>query len=309
VHARLPAALVIHPGALGDVLLAVPALRAIRAGGAAVTIAAQPRIGALLVALGVADRALDFEALGLEALFGDSPIGPDAPLARGLAEASRVVCWFGARDVSFTRRLRALAPGAVIAPPHTRAQPVWQHLVETLGASLSPVEVSSGRQPIAPGPELMAEGRRALQAIGWDGASRVLVVHPGAGGIAKRWPSAGFAEVTSNVNASLVVTQGPADADAVEAFTAQTNRSVLRLVEPPLPTLAGVLATAAGYLGNDSGVSHLAAAMGTRSLVLFTEAALPWIPWSETARCLTVTIAEVNADERRAISAGLSDLF
>src|SRR5258706_12705579 len=102
-------ALVIHPGALGDVLLAVPALRALRARGDAVTVAAQPRIGALLVALGVADRAVAFDTLGLDALFTDAPLGSDTPLARQLAEPTRVICWFGARDADFTRRLSALA--------------------------------------------------------------------------------------------------------------------------------------------------------------------------------------------------------
>jgi hypothetical protein len=62
-------ALAIHPGALGDVLLAIPALRALRATGDRLTIGAQPRIGALLVVLGEADAALDFESLRLDALF------------------------------------------------------------------------------------------------------------------------------------------------------------------------------------------------------------------------------------------------
>lgn len=294
--------LTIHPGALGDVLLAVPALRALRAGAAALTIAAQPRIGALLVALGVADRAVAVETLGLEALFGDAPLAPHAPLARHLADRPRVVCWFGARDADFARRLRALAPDAVIAPATTSAMPVWQHLLHTTGAS-------AGREPIPMTSALLDEGRRALTAIGWDRASRVLVLHPGAGGVAKRWPTGGFVAVLENVTETIVVHQGPADADAVRAFVDRARRPVLHLLEPSLPTLAGVLATAAAYVGNDSGVSHLAAAVGAPSLVLFTEAALPWMPWSETARCLTVTVSELVDDECRAVSAALSAML
>jgi heptosyltransferase-3 len=294
--------LVIHPGALGDVLLAVPALRALRAGAAALTIAAQPRIGALLVALGVADRAVAVETLGLEALFGDAPLAPHAPLARLLADGPRVVCWFGARDADFPRRLRALAPDAVIAPATTSAMTVWRHLLHTTGAS-------AGREPIPMPSALLDEGRRALTAIGWDGASRVLVLHPGAGGVAKRWPIGGFVAILENVTATIVVHQGPADTDAVRAFVDRAQRPVLYLLEPSLPTLAGVLATAAAYVGNDSGVSHLAAAVGAPSLVLFTEAALPWTPWSETARCITVTVSELVDDECRAVSAALSAMI
>ncbi|HXH82722.1 MAG TPA: hypothetical protein VNN07_07310, partial [Candidatus Tectomicrobia bacterium] len=68
--ATAPVALAIHPGALGDVLLAVPALRALRARGPErVVLAAQPRLGALLTTLGVVDGATTVEALALDALF------------------------------------------------------------------------------------------------------------------------------------------------------------------------------------------------------------------------------------------------
>lgn len=295
-------ALVIHPGALGDVLLAVPALRALRAGGDAVTLAAQPRIGALLVALGVVDRAVAFDTLGLEALFTDALLGADAPLARHLASVTRVVCWFGARDAQFARRLRALAPGVMIAPATTSTTPVWEHLVRTVGGT-------PDRAPVTVAPALMAEGRQALTAAGWDGRSRVLVAHPGAGGAAKRWPVDGFADVVEPLDASVVVHQGPADAEAVRAFVERARRPTLRLSDPSLPTLAGVLAIAAAYLGNDSGVSHLAASVGTPSLVLFTEPARAWSPWSHTAHCLTITTSKVVDTERVAVHAALAKLL
>ena len=61
--------LAIHPGALGDVLQAVPALRALRgdAGDRHLSLAAQPRLARLLAGAGVVDEALSFEALGLAA--------------------------------------------------------------------------------------------------------------------------------------------------------------------------------------------------------------------------------------------------
>jgi hypothetical protein len=289
---------VIHPGALGDVLLAVPALRALRAGGDGIVVAAQPRIGALLVALGVADRALPFDTLGLDALFTDAPLAADAPLARHAIPAARVVCWFGARDAHFAQRLRAIAPDAVLAAPSRAPTPVWRHLLDTVGTR-------ADREPIAVAPGLIEQGGDALRAAGWDGRTRVVVVHPGAGGAAKRWPVDGFVDVIDGIDATLVVHEGPADTDAVRAFTARARRPALRLLDPSLPALAGVLATAAAYLGNDSGVSHLAAAVGARAVVLFTEAARPWAPWSPTARCLTVTTSTLIDAERAAVHAAL----
>jgi ADP-heptose:LPS heptosyltransferase len=298
------AALVIHPGALGDVLLSVPALRALAASGDTVTMAAQPRIGALLVALGAAGRAVAFDTLGLETLFTGAPLAADAPLARHLAASTRVVCWFGARDAQFVARLGALAPGVTIAPSTTSTMPVWAHLLAGAGIDAS----GADRAPIAVPPALVAEGRAALRAAGWDGRSRVVVVHPGAGGVAKRWPVDGFAGVVDALDATPVVHEGPADADAVCALLARVRRSALRLDNPPLPLLAGVLASARAYVGNDSGVSHLAAAIGAPSVVLFTEPALPWIPWSPTARCVTVTTSRLIRSEQAAVAAALASL-
>jgi heptosyltransferase III len=301
--AGLRLALVIHPGALGDVLLAIPALRALRPLSGEMTIAAQPRIGALLCALGVVDHVLSFDTLGLDALFGETTLAAESPLARRLAGAPRVVCWFGAGDAGFVRRLGALAPGAVIAPPHTTSRAVWEHLVRTLGH-----DGAANREPIVVNERLRDDARALLRAHGWDGAAPFVVVHPGAGSAAKRWPAEAFAAVTRDVNATLVLSEGPADHEAVERFTASSPRRAIRLVDLPLATLAAVQSLCRAYIGNDSGVSHLAAAVGAPSLILFAERNLPWVPWFATARCVTVTPMRVIDDERDAVGAALSAL-
>jgi ADP-heptose:LPS heptosyltransferase len=77
-----------------------------------------------------------------------------------------------------------------------------------------------------------------------------------------------------------VVHRGPADTDAVEALRPRLAPDVALLEEPPLAMLAGVLSHASVYLGNDSGISHLAAALGVRSTVLFTHDHIAWRSWA-----------------------------
>jgi len=284
----------------------VPALRAL---GAAATLVAQPRIGALLAALGVVGEAQPFDGFGLDALFTDAPVDDDAPLARDLARAGRVVCWFGARDPHFVTRLRALAPGAVVAPPAGPPAVVWRHLLASVagrrGEGDGPSDGDGDCAPVRVSAHLRDDGGARLRAAGWDGASRVLVVHPGAGGVAKRWPVAGFAAAVAEIDATVVVHEGPADHDAVAAFVAAARCPVVCVVDPPLPALAGLLAAARGYLGNDSGVSHLAAAVGTPSVVLFAETNRPWVPWSATARCRTVRMDALLDADRAAVRAAV----
>ena len=267
-------------------LLAVPALRALAAAdpGTPLALAAQPRIARLCHALGVVDRALAFDALGLHALFAGEAAPARLP---HLAEATRVVCWFGAGDPAFVARLRALVPEAVVAPPAGEGGPVWEHLLASVGA---PPE-ARWRAPLEAPAALLERGRRALLAAGWDSARPVLLAHPGAGGADKRWPAEGFARVLEPLapHTALVVHEGPADAEATAALAARSRAPLLRLREPDLDVLAGVLGLAPGYLGNDSGVSHLAAALGVPALVLFTAGKLAWAPWAPAARTLVVS--------------------
>src|SRR5215831_10593098 len=97
--------LVVHPGALGDVLQAVPALRA----------------------------RTSFDTFGLEALFVEGP--PPVSLRSRLGQFPRAVSWFGARDPCYRRQLAALIPASIVAAPVPKAgalRTVWEYLVDTL---------------------------------------------------------------------------------------------------------------------------------------------------------------------------------
>jgi len=297
-----PLTLVIHPGALGDVLQAVPALRALRLEGS-IAFAGQPRLGALLQGLGLVEAVLPYDGLGLEALFTAEPV--PAALAERLARFERVISWFGVRDELYAGRLRTIARRSVIAPPVPAADSpmmtVWQHLLATIGVTAR-VELTPLDLPHA----WRVEARRVLIRLGAEPARPLLVVHPGAGGQGKLWPAKNLArvigQVTEKIGGQALIHQGPADRDAAEQLTRLLDASALRLVEPDLPLLAGILGDASAYLGGDSGVSHLAAAVGAAALILFPAATRErWAPWSPTAHALTMS------DETESVMAALRE--
>jgi len=297
--------LVIHPGALGDVLLGIPALRSLRARhpGTRLALAAQPHLGRMLVALGEADQASAFESLGLESLFVDDG-GPAA--APAIRDAACVVCWFGSGDPTFTRRLRALAPSAVVASAAGDGTcAVWQHLAATVGS-----EEPAAREPAVVSRDFAAEGRDALSEAGWDGHTPVLVVHVGAGGLAKRWPVEGFAQVIAAVarrhDVAVAIHEGPADAGAVATLAGRVDGAfVLKRLE--LPRLAGALRHTAAWLGNDSGVTHLAAAVGVPTVALFSAENVAWRSWSPTSHVVVIDPTRVTTEHVAAVTAALHD--
>jgi ADP-heptose:LPS heptosyltransferase len=297
------ATLVVHPGPLGDVLLAVPALRALRRrfAGDRLVLAAQSPVGTLVETLRVADARVRFERLGLDTLFVEGPL--DAR-THPLRESTRVVCWFGAQDATFVQRLTALAPGAIVARPWVPDRLVWQHLLATIGERAE----GADRQPVHVPAALADEGRRVLKAAGWDGGTPLVVLHPGASGAGKRWPVDAFAAVLERVGdrVAVMIHEGPSDAEPARALSARLGARVRVLDNPTLPVLAAALSHAHAFLGSDSGVSHLAASVGTPSVVLFTPALRTWAPWSPCARAVIVSTTCVEPDDVNAAAGALA---
>jgi ADP-heptose:LPS heptosyltransferase len=298
---------VVHPGPLGDVLLAVPALRALRRRhGAGLILAAQTNVGELLHVLGAVDVRVRFELVGLDRLFVDGPL--DVPAAM-LAHAGRVVCWFGSKDPTFARRLGELVPGAVVAAPWRPDVPVWEHLLATIGEA----PATADRQPLGVPARLVGEGERALATAGWDGRWPLLIVHAGASGAGKRWPAEGWAQVLNAIRrearVAVMLHEGPADHEAVRALLPRLDPPVAVLDNPSLPTLAAALGHARAFVGNDSGVSHLAAAVGVSSLILVTSGMQAWEPWSPLATSTVVSTRELLATDVAAVGIALGKLL
>ena len=99
------------------------------------------------------------------------------------------------------------------------------------------------------------------------------VVHVGSGSRSKRWPLANFIDVVSRLSAAGVsgtIVSGEAEEDIVPSLRSTALPEGWRWVhQPPLRALAGMIASAGLYLGNDSGVTHLAAACGASGAAVF----------------------------------------
>ena len=115
-------------------------------------------------------------------------------------------------------------------------------------------------------------------------ANKLAVVHPGSGSASKRWPLANFADIISRLASAGVsgcLVTGEAEEDMIPSLNSLSLPDTWRWVHrPPLCALAGMIASSALYLGNDSGVTHLAAVCGASGAGVFLkDHELRWAPY------------------------------
>ena len=248
--------LALFPGGLGDLLCCWPALAALqRAAGAPLTLAARPAWFDALPAGAVV--TLSIERRELADLFGAAPLHQATRAL--LAGFVRVESWTGHGDDNFARRL-ATASGGVVTLHPFRALRVGEHASQYYARC---VGVAARGEQLAP-PGAAAEWAEALWQRHQLGAT-TLVIHPGSGGARKNWE--GMGEVAAAWRAAggqVIAVAGPAEAE--RGFPCAHD---VLLRNEPLDRVAAALARADRYLGNDSGLSHLAGFVGARGVALF----------------------------------------
>jgi len=283
--------LVIHPGALGDVLLALPALAHLGDLGFERVLAAMPRLTALLGGSDYVEAAMDLDGLGLHRLFTPEP---DPSVLHGLAAYDAVVSWFGAGDPVYQAHLASLGRPVVVAratPTPDSRRHASRHLLETLAPlGPSPEKAPCVRLALGAGERARAEGWFAARGLA---PGEAIVLHPGAGTPAKAWP--GFAVLARRLEAAgcpVVVTAGPADGATLARLARDGGLSETRIAHAlSLPELAALLGAARAFVGNDSGPSHLAGAVGCPTLALFGPTdPVVWAPGYPPGACSHVRV-------------------
>ena len=109
--------------------------------------------------------------------------------------------------------------------------------------------------------------------LGWDGQTRLLIVHPGAGKVMNRWPVTKFAKVCNQLvaqkNMQLFVTWGPAEKQLGRALISSLECPFFSDTFSSLRSLSAAFSLATLVLCNDTGVMHVAAAAGAPLVSVF----------------------------------------
>jgi heptosyltransferase III len=276
--------LLLRPGAIGDALLTFPALAALRQAqpGAKLALCAHPAVRELALEHGLADEFFSRDGPEIDALFSTDP-----ELARNrLGRLSAAVIWSAAEQSQLSDNLRALGASPLIQAPSQPPAASGLHLTQHLTGTLRPLGVFSEH---CGWPGLSPERRRREHPE--QAVPAPIVLHPGSGSRQKNWPPERFAQLGLQLErllpGRLTVLVGPAEEDLLPRLHRALGVPYRRLENPPLLDLADLLANAALYVGNDSGISHLAGLSGAPTLALFgpTDPAL-WRPFGKRVQVI-----------------------
>lgn len=157
-----------------------------------------------------------------------------------------------------------------------------EHAIDQGLSALASIGITAGSRTVSLVPGPAAEVRAAEFLAAFAAAPAIAAVHPGAGKAENRWPPDRFAraiEALEAWGAQVFLIEGPVDAGAVRTTCAAlgSERPVLREVDAAV--VAAVVARCQVALVNDTGIMHIAAAMGTPTVALFgPTASARWAP-------------------------------
>ncbi|MGP3969929.1 glycosyltransferase family 9 protein [Streptomyces sp. 6N223] len=241
---------------LGDLLTGVPALRALRRAhpGERLLLAAPSWLAPAAALTGAVDGVLPASAPGRAVPSRIPWTDPPPALAVDLH----------GRGPESVAPLRALTPRQLYAyalesgprwDPEEHERLRWCRLLSHHGTPADPSDFRVVAPPLA------------------SPAPGATVLHPGADAGARRWPAERFAAVARALHRSghqVIVTASPSEAPLAHRVTTLAGLPPeAALVALPFPRLAALIAAAKAVVVGDTGVSHLATALGTPSVTLF----------------------------------------
>ena len=259
--------LVVRGGAIGDFILTLPVLAALRRQfpESGLEVLGYPHIAELARSGGLVDEVRSIEARALAGFFVRQG-GLDADWVKYFHNVSTIISYAHDPEGVFRENMGRCSTARFIAGPHRPDTLGSQHATSVFLEPLRQLGIFDAN----PVPRLVLPPvrDRFLSAGSW------LALHPGSGSESKNWPEMNWRELinrlvpTTDVN--LLLVGGEAEGGRLQRVSADVPPNRLQMASSlPLPTLARYLNECVGFVGHDSGISHLAAALGLHAVILW----------------------------------------
>jgi len=281
---------ILQPGAIGDCILTLPLAEfmkdSLRLGG--IDILGHTEYIGILPGRTCVDGVRSIDSMDLHRLFLETSVFDLAdgdPLINAFADYAWIVTFLGEPNSNFEQNLIFTAncshSSEVITLSMKPPEDYSAHLtdfytrqfVDQSGLSLKHREVQRGARLIKATEADVNKGRELLKEIYVESCEKLVVIQPGSGGLHKCWHLDNFLAVAKELRSKgveVVFVLGPAEQDRFSNATLKDINSVARcLMDLSLTQVVWLLSCSDGFIGNDSGITHLAAGMGVRTLAVF----------------------------------------
>ncbi|OGP91209.1 MAG: hypothetical protein A2156_02815 [Deltaproteobacteria bacterium RBG_16_48_10] len=293
--------LVIHQGALGDFILALPSLEVLRKAfpQSRSVFMGYPRILELIENRLYAEEILSIDQKGMASFFVRGGT-LDLHLSRFFKTFDLIAVFGKDGEGNLIGNLNRVCQGKIL---HINSFPRWDeriHLMDHLLREVSRYGFSTlegvPRLFLNESDHTWGKGYWIGKGVTREERAGAIIVHPGSGSKKKVWPMDRFLDLVKylhkNLHSKILVVLGPAEGPEVRKVFEVENSGVSILARGlSLIQLASVMEGCRLFIGNDSGVSHLAAALGIPTLAIFG----PTDPkvWSPRGRRVVVVRREV----------------
>jgi len=282
--------IVVQPGALGDCILTLPLAEFMKEslGLGGIDILGHTDYIGFLPGRTCVDGIRSINSMDLHRLFVEPntfDLADGDPLINAFADYAWIVTFLGEPNSDFEQNLIFTAncshSAEVITvstkPPTDFSQHITvffaQQFVEQSGLPLEHSPMKWQKTLIKPTNADKQRGTELLKESGVLPSMKLVVIQPGSGGKDKCWHLENFlavAEELCHKSIQAVFLLGPAEVDRFsKAQIEDVNKVAHCLRDLSLTQVVGLLSCADGFVGNDSGVTHLAAALGVRTLAVF----------------------------------------
>jgi ADP-heptose:LPS heptosyltransferase len=273
--------LVVRGGAIGDFVLTLPVLAALRARfpTAPLEVLGYAHIARLALLGGLADAVRSIDARPLVGFFARDGCASDE-VRDYFAGFTLIVSYLYDPEEIFRQNVARCSEARFLQGPHRPNEAAGLHASEVF---LKPLE-RLGIFDADPTPRLSLAVRPSHLPCD-------LALHPGSGSEKKNWPEERWGRLLERVGGErgrrLLLVGGEAEGERLSRLAGRARCEVEVAANLPLPELAARLAACRLFVGHDSGITHLAAALGLGGLVLWGGSAeAVWRPRCEAMRIL-----------------------
>ena len=268
-------ALVIRVGSLGDIVLTFPVLQSFKNNGYSVDLVTRGSLLRSLILLGVVNNGIAFDSQEMSDLFKKQPENP-ARWASLLAKYDYILSYFSEDEV-FSQNLLRFAP---VMPKFFGVSP----------------EILTGHASQYLLQPLINDGFRIARIFRFPELSRErnskFFIHPGSGSHEKNWPFENFlffAKEISRTGVEVSIILGECEENNRELWLKEFGDGSV-ISSAPIEKIVHLFLSGKWYLGNDSGITHLAAACGLMTYAVFGPTDPPiWAPVGNNVRIFRST--------------------